>query len=116
MLRRGFTAAYIKGTCTGEVSEVSRDGDPLILWLLASIFAELQVVSETFGVSSLHYSDRLSDSLVVSPVQRSLDIAPPVTNVFDHPERVAVNSQGVDAFKIRYKANQLTPINAIQSI
>ena len=88
----------------------------MILGLHAFIFAGLQAISESFGISPLCCFDRLSDSLTVSPEQRSLNLASPVTDVFDHLERVAMNGEGVDAFKIEYKVNQLTPINSIQSI
>ena len=92
------------------------DDDPPILQVQASTFIGLYVVSETFEVSTLLGYDRLSDPLAVLPKRRSLHIAPPVTEVFDHLKRIAVNDQRAHTFKIKDIVNWLKPINSVQDI
>ena len=62
-----------------------------VLWLQAFIFTGLWVVPKTFRVSSLLCHNWLSDPLAVSLERRSVDVAPPMTDVLDHLEGVVVN-------------------------
>ena len=107
---------WIKGTCTGKVSEIPRDNNLPVPRVQAFIFLGLPVIPETFKVSLLFGRDRLGDPLAIPPGWCSLHVAPPVTEVLDHLKRVAVNGQAADTLKIGDIVNRFKPINAIQSI
>ena len=81
-----------------------------------SILVRLPVLFEAFEVSSFFDCDRPDNSLAIPPKWRSLHIAPPVTEVLNHPKRVAVNGQAADTFKIKDIVNRLKLINTVQSV
>ena len=80
------------------------------------IFMGLPVIPETFEVSSLFGHNRLGDPLAVPPKWCSLLVAPPVTEVLNHPKGVAVNGQVADTLKVGDIVNRFKPINAVQSV
>ena len=43
-------------------------------------------------------------------------ITPPMVEILDHPERVAMNGQVVGALEIGNKVNRLKLVNAIQGV
>ena len=103
----------ILDSCTGKVSQTSRDDDPPVLRALVSILVQLPIVSKAFNVSLFCYCNRLGDPLAVLPERRSLLIAPPTTKVLDHLQRVAMNGQAADTLEIGNEIDWLKPVDAV---